>query len=122
MDASRTGIEAGPVLVSSCHCLHTTLAAPALGVVVRGSPCWPTGTRTGASAASSVRPASRPQGLLCGATDISVGDAGSVRWIAFLGRACRRHRQLLSTQGNGGVIRYLTSFSICLVATEWNPS
>jgi hypothetical protein len=45
--------------------------------------------------------------LRCGATDINIGDAGSVRWIAFLGRACRRHRQLLSTHGNDGVIRYL---------------
>jgi hypothetical protein len=40
--------------------------------------------------------------LLRGVTDSDVGDAGSTRWIAFLGRACRGHRQLLSTWGNCG--------------------
>ena len=50
-----------------------------------------------------------------------VSGAGSTRWIAFLGRACRRHRQLLSTRGNG-VIRYLTGSSICPPVARVNPT
>src|ERR1700733_6996394 len=41
-------------------------------------------------------------GLPGGATETDIGDAFSTRRIDLLGRACRLHRQLLSTRGNGG--------------------
>ena len=57
-DASRTGPES-----RSCTrvfgCVHTAHTAPAFGVGVRGSRSRPTGTRTGASAATVKRRASR---------------------------------------------------------------
>ncbi len=67
---------------------------------LRGPLCPPTGTRTGSSTTCLCARLSAFE-LLCGATDIQRGGAGSTRWIALLGRACRRHRQLLSTRGSG---------------------
>ena len=98
---TRTGPapKAGPVLVFHCACTQLN-TAPVLGVVCEGRLV---GRPEHAPAqARPLRRASCLRELLCGATDINTGDAGSVRWIAFLGRACRRHRQLLSTMGNGG--------------------
>jgi hypothetical protein len=45
-------------------------------------------------------PGISPRDLHWSATETDIGDAGSTRRIAFLGRACRWHRQLLSSQGN----------------------
>ena len=90
---------------------------------VRGPPCRPAGTRTGANAASLHTPDFTPSGLLWGATETDIGDATSTRRIGLLGRACRLHRQLLSTRGNGGcsVCRSLAS-SIHLAPRRVNPT
>jgi len=100
-------------------CLRTTQHSTGLRRRVRWPPCRPTGTRSGSSATTS--PGSSPCELRCGATDVSIGGAGSVRWIALLGRACRRHRQLLSTQGNGGVFHCRSLASISLRSLEGKP-
>jgi hypothetical protein len=88
--------RAGPVLVSLVLCTQLTRHQPsALGCEGRvvGRP-----EHAPAQAQPQYTPGFSPSELLCGATGISAGDAGSVRWIAFLGRACRRHRQLLSIE------------------------
>ena len=87
-----------------------------------GRPCGRPAHAPAQARPQFIRRASRPRELLCSATDTNAGDAGSIRWIAFLGRACRRHRQLLSTQGNGGVFRCLLPSVSCLSGTKVNPS
>ena len=56
-------------------------------------------------------------------TETDVGDALSTRWTDLLGRACRLHRTLLSTRGNGGCSNcHSFSSSICLGPQCVNPT
>jgi hypothetical protein len=113
-DASRTGIGAGPVLVLLSLPAHNPcgsgLRRRSAGVALLAD------RHTHRRKRSLIRtPGISPARAALRRHRHHVGDAGSVRWIAILGRACRRHRQLLSTQGNGGVIRHqLASVSASL--------
>ena len=107
-DGADEGPASRPALTrsdASCKCFVLSVCSPRLQPAaqwVRGPPCRPAGTRTGANAASCIRRTSRQAELLGGATETDIGDAFSTRRIGLLGRACRLHRQLLSTRGNGG--------------------
>jgi hypothetical protein len=115
-DASRTDAEVGPVLVQ-CP-VRSPRDQPFATLVGATSSADRHTHRLGSTWLSARLTALE---LLCGTTDANIGGAGSTRWIALLGRACRRHRQLLSTRGNG-VIRYLTGSSICPLVAHVNPS
>ena len=99
-DASRTGGEAGPELVVVL-CWQQNRSAPAIGAVGAGG--GPDGLPAHAPARVGLihTPSISPSDLTASRHRSDIGDAGSTRRIAFLGRACRCHRQLLSTQGNG---------------------
>ena len=117
---TRTGPTLGVGPVPSVQCAFAQLdTAVAHGVVCEGRLV---GRPEHAPAQARPHPpGSSPCTLRCSVTDVNTGDAVSARWIAFLGRACRRHRQLLSTQGNGGVFRYRSPSSISPLGVERNP-
>ena len=105
-DARRTGTDGRSSLVlmllvvlrSSC----VQSAAPACGAVGAGA-ALSAGRHTHRRERGLLHtPDFTPGGLLGGATETDIGDAFSTRRIGLLGRACRLHRQLLSTRGNGG--------------------
>ena len=120
VDANRTGREAGPA-----HVVHQYLSASrtarSIGVVAGAA--LSAGRNTHRHQRGHIQsPGFWPFELLCRATGITVGGAGSIRWIAFLGRACRCHRQLLSSRGNREVVHCRNVFSICPVSAHGNPS
>ena len=97
-------------------------AAPACGAVGAGA-ALSAGRHTHRRERGLIHtPDFTPSGLLAGATETDIGDATSTRRIGLLGRACRWHRQLLSTRGNGGcsVCRSLAS-SIHLALPPCEP-
>ena len=108
----------GPVLTRSCCSASFSVLPsvrsppdPVLGAVGAGA-TLSAGRHTHRRDRGLVHtPDFTPSGLLCGVTDTDIGDATSTRRTGLLGRACRLHRQLLSTRGNGG----------CSVAARFCP-
>src|SRR5216684_2895990 len=102
--------------------MYTVHSAPTCGAVGAGA-ALSVGRHTHRRERGHIHtPGIVPNELLCGVTASDSGDAGSTRWIAFLDRACRRHRQLLSTRGNGHSTRRRNEFSVCLFADHVNPT
>jgi hypothetical protein len=103
-------------------CFSATLQAPAIGAVGAGATLSVGRHTHRRERGHKQTPGLSPRELLCGVTDSNIDDADLTRRLAFLGRACRWHRQLLSSRGDGDVTHVGYGSSICLRRRPVNPA